>query len=33
MCVQCTVQIETFIGVGTMQSGSVISVCTVHSVE
>jgi len=33
VCVQCTVQSETIIGVSTVQSETVIGVCRVHSAE
>jgi len=33
VCVQCTVQRDSVIVVGTVKSESVISVCTLHSVE
>jgi len=33
VCVQCTVQSETVIGVCTVRSETVIGVCTVHSAE
>jgi len=33
VCVQCTMQSETVIGVCTMQNETVVGVCTVHSAE
>ena len=33
MCVQCTVQSETVIGVCRVQCETLIGLCTVHSVE
>ena len=33
MCVYCTVQNETLIGLCTVQNETVIDVCTVYSVE
>ena len=33
VCVQCTVQSETVIGVCTVHSQTIIGVCTVHSAQ